>query len=155
MLASPTATWISRGVLAAVMLVYGASKVPHVAGLAESIHNYRILPVEFENLPAAVLPWIEIVAAAALVVRRWLPGGTILTGAMLAVFIAAIASALVRGLDINCGCFTLSEKSPGYDNLWRTLILDLVLLSMTAHVWLVSVRSAWSGGKRAPMREAQ
>jgi len=131
----PGAIWASRGVLAAVFLLYGASKIPHLSAFATSIHNYRLLPVELENPLAIALPWIEVVAAVALLRNSWLPGGVLVVGGMTLTFTLAILSAIVRGLDINCGCFTLSDASPAYNNLWQHLILNVLLLGMAAHLW--------------------
>lgn len=136
----PIALWTSRGVLAAVYLIYGASKAPHPGAFAASIHNYRLLPIQLENVLAITLPWIEILAALALLSRRWLPGGVLVVGGLTIVFAVAMGSALARGLDINCGCFTLSDVSPTYNNLWQHLILDLALLALIAHVWWVGVQ---------------
>ena len=135
----PIAVWTSRGVLAAVFFIYGASKVPHLAAFAASIHNYRLLPIQLENALAITLPWIEILAAGALLSRRWLPGGALVVGGLTAVFVVAMVSALARGLDINCGCFTLSDTSPAYSNLWQHLVLDLLLLALIVHLWWAGV----------------
>jgi len=135
----PSMVWMSRGILAAVFFLYGASKVPYLSAFATSIHNYRILPIELENALAMTLPWIEVLAAVALLRRKWLPGGTLLVGGLTVVFTLAIISAVARGLDINCGCFTLSDKSPTYNNLWQHLVLDSVLLAMAAHLWWAEV----------------
>jgi len=146
-LASPLALWISRGVLAGVFLAYGASKIPYLDEFARSIHNYRLLPVPLENLLAIVLPWIEVTAAAALFVRPLVPGAAAVVGGLTIVFLAAIGSALARGLDINCGCFTLTDASATRGTLWQHFVLDLLLLAMAAHLmWESVLRSR----RRAP-----
>ena len=50
-----------------VFAVAGLAKIGNPAAFADDIHNFRMVPVALENLVALALPWIEIVAAVALV----------------------------------------------------------------------------------------
>jgi len=127
--------WVSRIVLAAVFLVYGASKIPNLDDFARSIENYRLLPEALVNALAITLPWIEVIAALALLFRRLAPGAVVTIGGMTLVFIVAIISALVRGLDINCGCLDTGTTADARNNLFQHLVFDLFLLVLAAHVW--------------------
>ena len=135
------AVWVSRAVLAGVYLVYGASKIPNPADFAQSIHNYQILPFVLVNLLAITLPWIEVASALALLRRTWVPGAILVVGGMTGVFIIAIASALLRGLDINCGCLETGTTADARYNLIQQLSYDVILLAMAAHVWIWSRRT--------------
>lgn len=100
--------WIAlllRLVLGGVYIVAGAVKVPDPGKFAQSVANYRILPHELINSVAITLPWIEIVAGVFLILGFWLVASAWLINMMTTVFIVAIASAVARGLDIECGCF--------------------------------------------------
>lgn len=54
---------------------------------------------------AFMVPWTELVCAAALLLGLWARSAAIVLGAMLLAFIGAIASVLIRGLHVECGCF--------------------------------------------------
>ncbi|OQB43104.1 MAG: Methylamine utilization protein MauE [Candidatus Latescibacteria bacterium ADurb.Bin168] len=127
--------WVSRIVLAAVFLVYGASKIPNLGDFARSIENYQLLPDALVNALAITLPWIEVVAALALLFRRSAPGAVVTVGGMTLVFTIAIISALMRGLDINCGCLDTGTDADARNNLLQHLVFDLFLLVLAAHVW--------------------
>ena len=127
--------WVSRIVLAAVFLVYGASKIPNLDDFARSIENYQLLPDALVNALAITLPWIEVVAALALLFRRSAPGAVVTVGGMTLVFTIAIISALMRGLDINCGCLDTGTDADARNNLLQHLVFDLFLLVLAAHVW--------------------
>ncbi len=135
LLSNDRAAWLSRVVIAVVFLVYGASKITLPETLALSVRNYRLVPTELENLIAITLPWIEVVVAIALVRRATVPGGLLVASGMLVAFLGAVGSALARGLDINCGCFTLNAESAALNNLIGTFILDIVLAILAAHLW--------------------
>jgi hypothetical protein len=57
----------------------------------------------------------------------------LLIGALTAVFILAMGSAMARGLDIHCGCFNL--ESTGGHLIWPQILGDLLLLVLLARIW--------------------
>jgi uncharacterized membrane protein YphA (DoxX/SURF4 family) len=99
---------IATGILFGVA---GLAKVGDLAGFASQIHNFRVVPVASENLVAMTLPWVEIVAALALILGLRARAAARLAAASLAVFTLAVLLALVRGLDIECGCFGTADAS--------------------------------------------
>jgi uncharacterized membrane protein YkgB len=61
------------------------------------------------NLVAVTLPWIEVVAGLLLVIGIWRREAAAVTAVLLTVFLLAVGSAMLRGIDIeNCGCFSVS-----------------------------------------------
>jgi hypothetical protein len=70
-----------------------------------------MVPIATENLLAMTLPWIELVAGIALIVGIRVNDGARLTLVMMALFTAAVLLAVIRGLDIECGCFGTSDAS--------------------------------------------
>jgi hypothetical protein len=95
---------------------------------AKAIQNYKILPPLLSRLLVVTMPWIEIAAALALFTRRFRYEGTLVLTGLMVVFLIAIVRALVAGLDIGCGCFSVSPnaKQIGLQNL----LLDGSLLAM-------------------------
>jgi len=96
----------------------GALKVADPAAFVAAVENYHLLPRVLVHLVAVLLPWIEIVAGAAVLTGIWLRAAATLLSAMTLMFAVVIVSALVRGLDISCGCFgTVGGKHVGFVNL--------------------------------------
>ena len=58
-------------------------------------------------------------------------GAVLLSGGMMIMFIIAISQAIIRGLDIDCGCFKEAGSTVGLDTLAR----DLIWLAMSILVW--------------------
>jgi len=81
---------------------------------------------------ALYLPWLEIIAGVALLVRRHRRSGLIAVSALLGVFLVALVQAWVRGLDVHCGCFGSSAASGRY--VWW-IARDLALLAACALSW--------------------
>ena len=103
--------WARRARLAALLAVAaifvfaGATKLGDPARFAVEIGNYRLVPPLVAGLLAVYLPWLEIALGLGLCAPRWRPAARLLAAGLLLAFCAALVAALVRGLDIRCGCF--------------------------------------------------
>lgn len=125
-LASEWLSLVSRLILGGVFLYASVEKSANPKLFAEVIHNYHILPIALENLLALTLPIVELGCGVLLIAGALTRSATSVVGTMLLVFIAAIGLNLIRGVDITCGCFTLSTQ--GRHLGWITLVSDIVLL---------------------------
>jgi uncharacterized membrane protein YphA (DoxX/SURF4 family) len=70
-----------------------------------SINGFKIVPEHMLDPLAFMVPWTEMVCAAALIVGFWGRAAALVIGAMLVVFVGAILSVLARGMSVECGCF--------------------------------------------------
>ncbi|MFH1373277.1 MAG: MauE/DoxX family redox-associated membrane protein [bacterium] len=93
---------------------------------AKSIWYYHLVPGEVINLMALILPWVELLCGLALILGLFYNGAVVLVNAMTVIFIVALGSTIVRGIDIDCGCFKASTASG--DAAWRSLTFNLVLI---------------------------
>ena len=123
---------LCRLLLGGVFLFAGLSKIRDVTGFAGDIAAYRILPYQWNYLAAATLPYIEFMAGLLLLINRRVRPAALLTALLTLGFIAALASVLYRGLEIDCGCFGAVPTSPQVA-LWRDLGL-LLLAHITFHL---------------------
>lgn len=99
---------------------------------AVEIGNYKILDPAFVNIPAIIMPWIEIFAAIALIVPATRKSGAILIGGMLLFFIGAVFySAIILDLKISCGCTGAGSGKAGWSVIGRNaLLLTATVLSV-------------------------
>lgn len=96
---------LARLVVGGVWIVAGAIKLPDPDSSVTAVRAYQLLPLSATSLVGHVLPILEVVVGACLIlgVVTRLAGGV---SALLQVaFIIGIASVWVRGISINCGCF--------------------------------------------------
>ncbi|MBN2411481.1 DoxX family membrane protein [candidate division KSB1 bacterium] len=126
--------FIIRWTLALVFIYAAAGKILKPDGFVHDIDNYRLLPYLIVSVMAVNLPWIELCCGFLLIFGKWLRGATLILIVLNIVFIFAISSALVRGLDINCGCFSLLESGSRV-GLVR-IVEDIVLLGMSLWVFV-------------------
>lgn len=103
--ALPWASLVARIVGAGVFGYAGISKIGDPAGGVRAVRAYRILPESLVHPVAYGLPAFEIVLAVLLLLGVASRVVGAITAGLLAVFIAAVSSAGIRGLRIDCGCF--------------------------------------------------
>jgi len=106
-------------------------KINYPGEFAETIASYQLLPYWAINITALVMPWLELVSGALLILGVRTKSAAAVIGGMLILFSLAILVTLLRGIPIGCGCFTSVEDPLGWDTLWR----DLIWLAMTLQVY--------------------
>lgn len=111
---------IVRLALGGVFLYAGVIKIADPVAVAGSVAAYRILPYFGNYLAAAVIPWLEAICGLLLIAGRRTGGASAIILFLNLLFMAVLASALARGLDIDCGCFRQGgEKSSAWVALFR------------------------------------
>ena len=101
-------------------------KILDPAGFGQVIQNYRIMPEIFINPTAIILPWIEAFAGFLLIFGFFVRGASMLINLMMLIFIAAFIFNIYRGIDISCGCFSLSAEAA--TSMYYYLARDLLIL---------------------------
>jgi uncharacterized membrane protein YphA (DoxX/SURF4 family) len=127
--------WLSlvfRLIVGAVFVYAALDKIMHPDGFAKAVSNYRILPGSLVNLVALFLPWLELLTGAALILGTKVEGASFIISGLLVVFLIAVTATLIRGISIDCGCFTSS--SAGRKAGWSLLVQDALLLLLSLHL---------------------
>lgn len=94
--------------VALIFLAAAPQKIFAPAAFAQSVASYQILPDVALHFTALTLPWLEMLVAILLLCAVWVGPALFLANAMFGAFLAAVVSAHLRGLDIDCGCFSTS-----------------------------------------------
>lgn len=104
---------------------------------ARSVYNYRVLPVPAVHLAAMVVVGVETLAALCLLGGFWVRAASLLLGILQACFLMGMVQAIIRGLDIECGCFVGVDTKVGV----YTLARDLILLVGLTGLFLLSPKA--------------
>jgi putative oxidoreductase len=124
-------------VVAAVFVYAGVDKLRDPLQFADSIAAFAILPAVLINLLAFGLPPFEIACGLLLLGPRTRRIGALAVVAVSILFFTALASALLRGLTLDCGCF--GAGAPSRPRMWLELVLDAVLFAGALFVYLRSI----------------
>lgn len=141
--------WLLRLGLGGVFIYAGIAKLGDVQQFYLDVHHFELTPPDVSMVLAMFLPWLEIAVGAALIARRLYLGAIALTAAMSLVFLAAIASAWWRGLDITCGCFGHETNATNFP---RHLAFNGAMLA--AALWLAWLDRRRTTREKLPSRAA-
>jgi putative oxidoreductase len=111
LLIHPTTVRVCQVLIGLIFAAAALGKLGDMDSFAQQVHHFRLLPVATENLVAVFLPWVELMAALALILGVRARAGALLTTVMMTLFTVAVLQAVVRGLDFECGCFGTADGS--------------------------------------------
>lgn len=122
---------LARIIVGGTLLAAGALKLGHFDALASTIASYRIpyiAPAVIAPVSVAI-PLIEVLLGAYLLIGLY----TRLIGALalceFAIFAAAVASVVIRGIPASCGCFGPGDTRPAS---WVEVARDIGLALLAA-----------------------
>jgi uncharacterized membrane protein YphA (DoxX/SURF4 family) len=118
-----------RVALGCIFIWAGITKVFNPKEFAVIIENYMILPDYLINPAALVLPWVEVVCGVCLIAGYYVEGSLVIVDILMIVFIIALGFNAYRGIDIDCGCFTLSGGTSN-TNYAYYIFRDIVILGI-------------------------
>ena len=131
------------------MFIYSAwGKLQDPGVFQTMVDNYRMLPACVTALFSVTMSSAELLVGAMFLFTKWTREAAFATAVMLAMFIVALTQALIRGLDISCGCFSEAEAEP--HAVLYALIRDIFLVVPTVwllikgqHRWIADFRRMW------------
>lgn len=127
-----TVSFIARLVLGGLFIFAGTAKIYDPGTFAVELDRYQLIPWKICVTIAYYLPWVEFLAGLSLFLKSFERGALLLITLLLSVFTLALASAMVRGLNIDCGCFGNAFASTG---TILPILRNLVLLLFTGILW--------------------
>ncbi len=111
MIVRPLATTILRIALGLLLLISGAVKVGHAVELAAAIAAFRLLPSAAIAPLAVALPFFEIFIGLYLILGLLTRWAALMAMLQFVLYGTAVASAVLRGLAVNCGCFGPADRA--------------------------------------------
>lgn len=122
---------VSRFGLALIWLASGVSKMLDPMAFRQSIVAYEMFSPAVVDFIAMTLPPVELVLGLFLLVGLFLRPVAAVTALIMVGFVIGLASAWMRGLNIDCGCF--SSGDGGSSSLGLAIVRDVLFIAMA--VW--------------------
>lgn len=139
--------WLSLAArigLGVVFVLASIDKIRYPEPFAQNIEGYDLLPLTLIPIAAIWLPWLELFCGVLLILGIWVRSGAVIVSVLLFIFIAALVTAIFRGLNISCGCFETGDSEAMVG--WSRVLEDTILLILS--FWLIKFpRSAWAAEK--------
>jgi uncharacterized membrane protein YphA (DoxX/SURF4 family) len=118
---------VARLVLGGLLIWAGALKIGHPIDLASAIAGFRLLPPDLVAPLAVILPYFEVLLGLYLLAGLFTRVAAWVAAVQFVIYAAAIASAVVRGIPANCGCFGPGDAAVAD---WPHVAFDLALAAL-------------------------
>jgi len=131
---------MARTVLGATLFYAGIVKLLEPGQALQAVQAYRILPSSLDDVVAIGLPLLELVIGVLLLLGLGTRLAAWVAAGLMVVFIAGVASAWIRGLSIDCGCFGGGGDVAPSSKAWRytsEILRDVALLLVA--IWLIRI----------------
>ena len=124
--------FLFRVILGGVFIWAGILKIMDPLGFAQDIANYQIFPRVLSFVLALVLPWIEFICGVLVILGILHRSSTHLLSGLLVGFLVLIVVTMIRGIDVECGCFGSLSQTVDY----KLLLTDSALLFLAVNILL-------------------
>jgi uncharacterized membrane protein YphA (DoxX/SURF4 family) len=133
---SPWLGLIARLILGGVLIAAGWLKAFNTAEAENAVRAYQVLPLSVADFVGISLPWIEIGIGILLILGVVTRFAAIAGGAIMVIFIIAIAQAGLRGLSIDCGCFGGGGAvEPGQTKYLQEIARDIFFALLALYIY--------------------
>jgi len=123
--------YLFRLILGGVFIWAGIIKITNPLGFAQDIANYQLLPQSISFFLALFLPWIEVICGVFILTGLFLRSSSFFLSCILAGFLFLIIVTMIRGLDVECGCFGSLSRQVDY----KLLLADSALLFLSLNIF--------------------
>lgn len=123
--------YIFRLILGGLFIWAGVIKVLNPLGFAQDIANYQIFPQNLSFFLALCLPWIEIICGVFVITGLFLRSSALLLSGLLVGFLILVLVTMMRGIDVECGCFGPLSRQVDY----KLLLTDSALLVFSLRIF--------------------
>ncbi len=135
-------TLLCRLIIGIVFIYASLDKIAHPDQFARIVFNYHLVPGSLVNLAALILPMSELIAGVFVILGVFYRGARAYLIILLTIFMIAIAINVFRGVNLECGCFTVSShaKSTGLQLILRDALYaipGLIVLLSRSRRWML------------------
>ncbi|WP_047260738.1 MauE/DoxX family redox-associated membrane protein [Corynebacterium uterequi] len=119
--------------MAFVWIAAGVSKIGDRLAVTQNIQAYDIFTPAWSDILAQLIGPAELIGGLLLLFGLWLRPASKVAIGVLVLFIVGIGQAWLRGLELNCGCFTPDEAITNYQlQYFGVIVRDLVFIALSA-----------------------
>lgn len=138
LLSGSTTVTVLRLVVGVLFVLAGYPKIINPVHFSAVIAEYQLLPESIVPFVAVVLPWLEFLCGAMLVLNVFAQSNALIMMVLLVIFTIGVTNNLLRGVIHDCGCFELLDGWLGFQEeiSVSTILRDLFFIGLILPVLL-------------------
>ena len=95
-----------------LLILASIDKISHPFEFAKMVENYQIIGSGLSYWIAVWFPYLECLLGLLLLINIWMDAATLMNAFFMFLFLVLVFQAYLRGLDIECGCFSVTDSGP-------------------------------------------
>lgn len=119
-----------RYALAFLFVLAAIEKIKDLYAFALVIDSYKIFPPIIVNVSTILIPWLELFIGFGLIFRFKLKANLLLYLLLMFTFTTLVSLALIKGLDIECGCYGENSSKIGLTKLFENILIIIGCLTV-------------------------
>jgi putative oxidoreductase len=125
-----------RWLLGGIFIISGLAKINDPVAFLLTMREFQLLPKGIETLLVLYLPWLEFVLGLSLTLGILYRTSALMMACLNGLFALALVSVLVRGIEIDCGCFGLMADILHLPDRadWKAIVRNIVFIGMALFV---------------------
>lgn len=135
-----TAACIARLLTGLLFLFAGLAKIADPVRFLLTLRKFDLVPETVIRFTAVYIPWVELLLGLCMVAGLLYRTSALMLAFLNAAFTIAILSVILRGMEIDCGCFGLLAdvlKIPDQAD-FKAVIRNIIIIAMCLYVFFAA-----------------
>lgn len=133
----PAISLAFRLTLGVIFCASGLAKIPDPLSFISTLWAFKLFPEPIVPLLTIYVPWLELELGLLLILGLFWRTGALLIGLLNVTFALALLSLVIRGIDVDCGCFGLLSDMLGLPDMANSTAVarDTIFALMSLYVY--------------------
>ena len=134
---SAAISFIFRIIVGGIFLLAGLAKISDPVRFLLTLREFQLFPEVLVRFLTVYLPWLEFVLGLFLILGILYRPSSLILACLNIVFTLAILSVIIRGIEVDCGCFGLLAdilKLPDMAD-YKAVIRNLIFIAMNVSIF--------------------
>lgn len=130
---------IFRILIGGIFLLAGLAKISDPVRFLLTLREFQLFPEISLRFLAVYLPWLEFVLGLSILLGVMYRTSALMLAVLNTLFISAIGSVILRGIEVDCGCFGLFAdilKLPDMAD-WKAIVRNLLFTGMCLGIFII------------------
>ena len=132
-------SFILRIIIGGIFLISGLAKISDPVRFLLTLREFRLFPESIVPFTAVFLPWLEFFLGLSVVLGVLYRTSALMLAGLNMLFIIALGSVIVRGFEVDCGCFGLVAdilKLPDMAD-WKAVVRNVIFVMLCTGIFAI------------------
>lgn len=131
-------SFVFRIIVGGIFLISGLAKISDPVRFILTLREFSLFPEMIIPFTAIYLPWLEFILGLFILVGLMYRTASLLLAFLIGSFTFSILSVIVRGIEVDCGCFGLLADMLHIPDMadMKAVIRNLIFIGMNISIFM-------------------